>query len=197
MPKPNITTAGSTPATPPATPPAKPQDPPADGVNSDNSGDGDDARIPKARLDEVIAQRNAARQRLEALEAAEAERKAAEEKAADEALKEQEKFKELAEQREAKITTLTTAQDALTAEKNALAEALTTYLKKEMEGVPEWVAPLLENLSLPERLKWLAENSQQWKQEKPGGPPPTPDPTGKAGKISDEERRKRAYRTRF
>lgn len=195
MTKPNIDTAG-TPATPPATPPAKPQDPPPDGVNSENSGDGDDARIPKARFDEVIAQRNEARKRLQELEAAEAERKAAEKKAAEEALKEQEKFKELADQREAEIATLTESKKTLETENKELKAALEALLEQELKGVPEWVTPLLENLSLPARLKWLAENKGQW-QSKPGGPPKTPDPTGKAGKISDEERRKRAYRTRF
>jgi len=185
--------------TPPAQPPAA-NETSAEADNTDDEGGGKDGKdgkehmIPKSRFDEINQRRKDAEAKLAEYAAAEAKAAAERKAAEDKALEEQQKYQQLAEKRKTELDAATASLTEAQAQIEQLTAALQAYYEKEMKGVPDYVAPLLEKLSLPDRLKWLSENQTKW--AKNGGPPPTPDDGG-SPKMSDEERRKRAYRTRL
>jgi DNA repair exonuclease SbcCD ATPase subunit len=143
----------------------------------------------------VNSERKTLAEKLAEYERKEAERQEAEEEAERQRLEEQGQFKELAEQAQAEAKTLKADFETLSERAKKMEAALQTYLEKEMEGVPEWVTPLLDKLDVTERLAWLAGNREQWAKRN-GGPPPSPGAETKPG-IDEEERRQKAYRFRF
>jgi len=163
--------------------------PPA-GAQTPDSG----LMIPKTRFDEVNQKAKALAAKVAEFEKAEADRLAAEAAAEKERLKEQGKFQEIATKAEADRDAIKAQFDELSAKAAAMEEALKTLLESEMKDVPDYVVPLLENLDVAARLKYLAENKSKWTRVKTV--PPTP-AAGTQPAIDDEERRKRAWRPRF
>jgi hypothetical protein len=104
--------------------------------------------IPKARLDEVIAEREAARKKLKEVTDAQA-------LAQQETLKEQNKFKELYEQQQATVLELKTKADKVDEYETTLKETLDAQLK----DIPEPLRKLVPaELSTRQQLAWLASN---------------------------------------
>lgn len=104
------------------------------------------------------------REKLEALEAEAENRQTAE-------LAEQGKYKELAEQAEAKLQSLATIKK----ENEALAGALNGLLKQQREGLPESIGTLLDKLSPIEQLEWLTNYKAE--ATSPAEPEPEAEPT--------------------
>jgi len=140
------------------------------------------------------------REAKRALEKAEKERKAKAEEAEAERLKQQGEFKALAEQAQAKVVELEKQLADLTpaSERLAALEAVVnTYLAKEREGLPPHVLTLLDTLPPEKQLEYITVNRQALRPAGGGTSiPPTPLP-GQPGKVTDEERRKRAWQPRL
>jgi hypothetical protein len=104
--------------------------------------------IPKSRLDEVIAEREDARKETAKL-------KTEQETAKQDALKEQGKWKELAEERATKLADAEVKAGMVEAYEKTLKETLAAQLA---ELAPEVQALVPEELSTPQKLSWLAKN---------------------------------------
>jgi chromosome segregation ATPase len=143
------------------------------------------------------------RDKAKRLEKEQKDKAKAESDAEAERLKQQGEFRTLAEQAQAKATelekqlaTLTPASERL----KVLEGVVSTYLAKEREGLPAHVLTLLDALLPEKQLEYIAQNRQALKpsQQQPGGGiPPTPVPGTPPGKLSDEERHKRAWKPRL
>jgi hypothetical protein len=115
---------------------------------SDAKKSGSEHMIPKSRLDEVIADRDAARSEASKL-------KTEQETAKQEALKEQGKWKELAEERATKLADAEAKANKVDDYEKTLKETLTAQLA---ELAPEVQALVPEELTTPQKLSWLAKN---------------------------------------
>jgi len=104
----------------------------------------EEARIPKSRLDEVIA-------RAKAAEAKNAELEAAAKAATDARLVEEQKWQELAEQRQARIAELEPVQDQVEGYK----AALEATIEQMVESLPEPARELVPDLDPVGKLAWL------------------------------------------
>ena len=136
------------------------------------------------------------------------DKKLAEEKAETErlareaALKEQEDWKKLAEERsetlserEKRIGELETAveeRDTLRSRTEALEERLKGVMKPRLETVPELFRPFVESMTVEEQAKWLEENEDKMApvEQRPRGSRPTGAPARDKG--SDDEAAKSA-----
>lgn len=148
-----------------------------------------------AYVAKLRAEAAASRKRAAELEAAEAQRQA-ETKAADELrLAEQQKWQELAAKRADELTATTAKATTLEAQVAKLTDALSGYLAKEREGVPEHIGALLDKLDIADQLTYISANKEAW-QRRPDGIPPSPKP-GEAPALSEQERRQRAYQPRL
>lgn len=147
-------------------------------------------------LKSALASERDARKRLEKeRQDAEAQRAAAEAKQ----LAEQGQYKELAEKTQAKAAELEKqlAAAAPMAERvKALEAVIGRYLDKEKEGVPKHILALLENQPPEKQLEYLTANREVLRAASTpgGGPPATPRPVCDAGKMSEEEKRRRTWR---
>lgn len=140
------------------------------------------------------------RQRAAEFEKAEKARKAATDEAERKRLEEQGQYKDLADKAEARAKELegqVTTLQPLTERVTALEGALKTYLDKEREGLPAHILALLDTQDVVEQLSYIAANRAALKPPAPsGGIPPTPRAQGD-GKLTDEERRNRAWAARL
>lgn len=130
--------------------------------------------IPKARLDEVIAERNA-------LRAAEEARKEADRKAADQKAKDDGKLQELIDARDAEIATL----KATAARFDALVETLTPQIDAESKDWPEEVKDMLamgqtieQKFAILPKARALAARLANGGQTPPPGTGDKPKPKG-------------------
>lgn len=152
------------------------------------------------QLEKIIADRLERERKKAEKEAEKVKREATEQ-----ALAEQQKFQELAQARQARLLELEPALAAAESELATTQErlkryetALTGYRDALLPAVPEHVQTLLKGMDVAEQLTWLSENAEKFatdKQQLPGFRlPQTPRPAGENGQMSDEERRRKAYR---
>jgi hypothetical protein len=148
----------------------------SDGKSGEGSGDGkgddgktgDDPAKPQGRtftqaeLDEIVKDRLAKEKR-----AAEARTENAKTEAAAQALKDNQKFEELAKTRETQliaangqIETLTAERDALTVRVTEADTAIATILTSQTKDLPPYIRPLLEKMTPAEQLTYLAANAE-------------------------------------
>ena len=72
---------------------------------------------------------------------------------------------------------------------------LKTYLQAQLAGVPEHVVDLLRGRDPVDQLEWLTANREKFGQpQTPLGSTPPPAPPGR---LTDDERRKRAFKPRL
>ena len=147
--------------------------------------------------------------REDALAEVEATNAAAAKKAREDALLENEQFKELAEQRSAEVTELTTRVTTLSGERDDAKadleranQALKTYLddlEKDL-AVTDAVKELLEGKSVVDRLEWLTKHRASLKKEdapkKREGIAPSPEARKKTAAKSEEEIAKKVIKPR-
>lgn len=107
-------------------------------------------------------------------------------------LAEQQAWKELADQRQAKLTEL----ESIAANAAALTEKLGKYeqmlakqVESQLKAVPDMFKPLLEKLDLTERMEWLSANAEKLSIS---GVPQTQKPAGQMNAIDKEAARQRA-----
>lgn len=166
--------------------------PPAEAQNTDTPGP-----VPYERFKEVNAE-------LAALRKWRAEQEAAAQKAAREAeeaeqrrLEEQKEFRRLAEERKAKLAEIEATATEQARRIEVLESALETYAATAREGLPQPVLDLLSELDVVAQLEWLAKNREALLARPPVGVPATPRAQGVSQAMTDEERRKRAYKSRL
>lgn len=137
-----------------------------------------------------------------AAEDAKKQRDAADEEAERKRLADAAEWKTLAEKHAADLAAAQAKlaeYDTLPGKLEATETALKAYLTKERDGLPRHVTELLDKLPITEQLAYIAANREALKPagEKPnGGPPPTPRP-GDPDKLTEEERRKKAFKVQF
>lgn len=157
--------------------------------------------VPYARFREVNEELKQLKAWRADWEKAEAKRKADAEAAEAERLKKQGEFEKLAEQAQAKARELEQQVATASERVKTLETALKTYLDQERQGLPAHILALLDALPVEKQLEYIATNRQALKpapaQQSGGGIPPTPAPGSPPGKLSEEERRKRAWQPKF
>ena len=139
------------------------------------------------------------RENREKVEKTEREAQKAKEEAEAQKLKDAQEFQKLAELRQAKVSELekqVVELEPVRAWAERLEKALTAQLTALKKDLPKHITALLEKLDVVEQLEYLAANQEAL--NKPGaiGVPGTPNPSGN-GKMSDEERRKKAFKARL
>lgn len=113
--------------------------------------------IPKSRLDEVIAQRDAAQKKAEALEKAQQD---AEKKRLEEA----NQYKELYEKAQTELTGL----KPKAAQVEEYEKTLTDLLDAQVEELPEEFQDVVpDGLSTKQKLDWLAKNKSKFMKAEP------------------------------
>jgi phage I-like protein len=122
----------------------------------------------KAKLAEIERERDTARATAEAVEAAR--------------LKEQGDFKKLYEQTAEKLPTLEERAKAADTYETAFKDMLAARLK----AVPDYLHPLLANMSPVEAMRWIDDNADKVNARNPGNPR-SPDGKGVASELTDEE----------
>lgn len=157
------------------------------GAPNGNDGDGRDDQplgdAGKRALDAERARAEAAEKKVRELERQNAKREQADREAADKAAAEQGQFKELAEQREADLTSTKASLDAANAELAVLRDYASKQLAAAQKDFPEVVkafAPA-DDAPLTERLAWLEKAAAQAKkieQDTPRGNGGNPPPSG-------------------
>ena len=146
----------------------------------------------QAEVDAIISDRLDRERRKQ-----EADAKKAQEAAEAKRMEEQQEFQKLAETRQAKIAELEKQLADLQPTKERVIQlegVLKTYLDKEREGLPDAIKGLLDSLDVVKQLEWLAANKKTIKGA--SAIPATPAAKGD-GKMTDDERRKRAFVPRF
>jgi hypothetical protein len=103
-------------------------------------------------------------------------------------LKEQGEYKTLAEKAAARVAELEPLAEAIQRKDGVIKQ----FLDAERKGLPKHILALLDKLDPTDQLEYIAANRADLKP-KGNGPPETPKADGEHDKISDEERRKRAY----
>jgi CRISPR/Cas system-associated endonuclease/helicase Cas3 len=155
---------------------------------------GDEKQFTQAELDQIVKDR---------LEREKRKQEAAAQKAKDEAeakaLAEQQKWQELAQKHEKKLSelegelsTTSTAVESAKEKAERYEKALQAHLKAQREGLADHILALLDKLDPVEQLEYIATNKDALvgKQANTGGGvPPSPKPKGD-GELSEEERRK-------
>ena len=113
--------------------------------------------IPKSRLDEVIAQRDAANKKADALEAAQ---HAAEKKRLEEA----NQYKELYEKTQAELTSLKPKAEQV----DDYETTLQGVLSSQVAELPEEFQDVIpDGLSTKQKLDWLAKNKSKFMKAEP------------------------------
>lgn len=156
-----------------------PTQPPAPSATSDDKKA--ENFIPKSRLDEVIAQRDAAQRKADALEKAqqEAERKRLEESA---------EYKKLYETTQTELSSLKPKAEAV----EAYEKTLQGILAAQIEELPEDFRDVVpDGLSTQQQLEWLAKNKHKFMKAEPfdigaGKKGTKPE---KKSELSDDEKR--------
>lgn len=153
--------------------------------------------IPYDRFKEVNDRNKQLAARLDELERERKEREAETERERQKQLRDQEKYKELAEELEQKLEDVQPRLAETQARLQKLEEILEAHATAQLELVPEVYHPVINKLPVEERLEWVTENRDALapkSDDKPSGVPATPRGRGR-GEISDEERRKLAAPT--
>lgn len=165
-------------------PPAGGATTPAPGTQPETPADLD--RIVKERLER------------EREKAAKAEAKARKE-AEMSALAQQQEWQTLAAKRQEALQEIEErlrGHEDLEAKLEKYTAALTGFLKAQLAGVPDHVADLLKDRDPVDQFEWLTANRDKFGQQSPPPLGGTPPPQG-AGRLMDEERRKKAFRPRL
>lgn len=172
-----------------------------DDSEGDSSEDGaDDVEFTpeqQAHIDKIIGSRLAQQKRqLDAQAKKEKER--AQEEAEAEALREQEKFQQLAEKHEAKIERLEPELETVTGERDRYKEALEAQLETIRGDLPDYIITLLDKMDPVDQFEYIAENADTLKKKKD----PFPDtPEGDNGKkkltAEEKEEAQKQTRTRY
>lgn len=129
----------------------------ADAQAASEAKKSDEHLIPKSRLDEVIAQRDAATKKAEALEKAqqEAERKR---------LEELNDYKKLYETTQTELTSLKPKADQVDAYEKTMGE----ILEAQVAELPEEFRDIVpDGLSTKQKLDWLAKNKAKFMKAEP------------------------------
>ncbi len=146
-------------------------------------------------VDRIIAER-LDREKKAAEKAAAKAVKEAEEKA----LTDQAEWQKLAQTRQAtiadlegKVAELEGAQERA----DRYEKALTGYARTQLDGIPDHIRGLLSKMDVVDQLEWLTANREALGQ-KPDAPnlPQTPKPV-EGHKMTDEQRREKAFRVSF
>jgi hypothetical protein len=116
-----------------------------------NGGTGDDKKFTQAELDAILKDRLDQERRRREREAESAKGKADEER-----LKEQQKFQELADQRQKRIDEL----EPIRAKADRYEAALTAHLEAERKNLPVHITTLLDKLDPADQLEWIAANRE-------------------------------------
>ena len=173
---------------------ARTEDTPTEDTSGANSGDGvtfDEAQ--QKHIDTIIAERlSRAREKWQT--AAETEAATETAKAAAQRLKDEKKFQELAEQREAQIAELQPQLKQAAADLEKYRAAMAERVHARLTEVPDYLQELLENMEPLAQFLYIEKHAADWGQ-RPGGPPPTPKPSSE--EITDEQRRKGAFHIRL
>lgn len=146
--------------------------------------DGGEHMVPKSRLDEVLKE-------LRDMKKAESDREAASAKAEEDRLAEQQKFRELADSRQAKLDEVTPKAARL----EKLAEILTAQVDAEIKDWPDEVKALDPgpDADIETRMEWVSKARSVIAKinaaPAPSGNGPTPRPT-KPGSADDQAARK-------
>ena len=121
---------------------------------------------------------------------AEEERSEAERKAREDALKEQEDWKRLAEERTntiaekdrriEELSALETERDSANERTQALEERLKGLIKPQLEAVPELYRPFVEKMTVEEQAEWLEQNAEKLGTQNGPGRAAGSRPTGRA-----------------
>ena len=155
----------------------------------DDKGKGEGKTYTQAEIDAMI-ERRLAREK----EKAKQEADNAKAKAKAEALKEQEKFQELAESEtqradkaEALVATVSSEKQELEAKVERYEAALTKYAEEAKKGLDKSVLELLEGRDVSEQLEWLSKNAESLRKNKEGVPPTPKSGNTGASKERDEQ----------
>lgn len=142
---------------------------------------------------------DAERENRKKIEKAEREAQKAKEDAEAEKLNNAQEFQKLAELRQAKVSELekqVSELEPLRAKAERLEKALAAQLGAMKKELPVHITALLEKLDVVEQLEYLAANQEALKKPGAAGVPATPNPSGN-GKMTDDERRKKAFQVRL
>lgn len=131
------------------------------------------------------------------------ERAEAERKAREQALKDQEDWKRLAEertntiaekdQRINELASLESERDSATERTQALEERLRGLIRPQLEAVPELFRPFVEGMTVEEQAEWLQKNADKLGATHNGGARPAGSrPTGRAQTVPKGEADKEA-----
>lgn len=183
-------------AAPPATAPNG--QPPA--TTGDATGDGD---TPVTTADKTFTQADVDRIIKERLEREQEKARKAEEKARKEAelagLAQQQEWQTLAAKRqealqemEERLKPFEDMQEKL----GKYEKALNAFLQGQLAGVPDHVVDLLKGRDPVEQLDWLTANRDKFAQQPQTPLGTTPAPT-QPGRMTDEQRRKLAFKPRL
>lgn len=161
----------------------QPTTPPATGDATGTNGGGQGNTPPErtftqAELDAIVTDRLA-----RATAAESRKRETAEKAAADAALADQQKFKELAEQRGERIAELEAqAQqiETLTSERDAAHAVIAGLVEDELKLAPAYVADAISERTPVAKLDYLRKHRESWTRTNgnPAGVPPTPRANG-------------------
>lgn len=145
------------------------------------------------QLDQIVAERLERKDKKQAEEKAETERKARES-----ALEDQEKYKELSEQRGEELVGLKSQTETLEAERDdwktkaeGYEEILQGQWESRKEGVPDYVLDAISERSISDRLKYLDDHADKFGQTN-GQRPAGSRPTGKVQHVPKREHDKDA-----
>ena len=166
--------------------------PPAGGATT--PAPGTQPETPTDDLDRIVKERL----EREREKAAKAEAKARKE-AEMSALAQQQEWQTLAAKRQEALQEMEErlrGHEDLEAKLEKYTAALTSFLKAQLAGVPDHVADLLKDRDPVDQFEWLTANRDKFGQQSPPPLGGTPPPQG-AGRLMDEERRKKAFRPRL
>jgi len=173
----------------------KPGDENNAGADPKNTGDQAPGPVPYDRFKEVNDRAKAYEKRLGELDQKNADREKAEETARTDALKEQEKFKDLAEEWEGKVLVMEPDFTKVKAELEVANALLQTYADGQMDSVPELFRDVVAGLPLTDRLEWLTANADKLGKKAVSGIPATPGGQGNGDEITKDQRRAKSART--
>lgn len=172
--------------------------PPA--TTGDATGDG---QTPVTTADKTFSQADVDRIIKERLEREQEKARKAEEKARKEAelagLAQQQEWQTLAAKRQEALQEMEERLKPFEEMQERMGKyetALTAFLQAQLAGVPEHVVDLLKGRDPVEQLDWLTANRDKFAQQPPPTMGATPTPTT-PGRMTDEQRRKLAFRPRL
>lgn len=172
-------------------------DPDTEETETEEAPEAPEGYVSQDKLDAIISER-LDREREKWKAKLEEEREEQKRKAEEERLAEQEKWHDLAEQRQERITQLEVQAGevpVLQERIDQLEETLNGYLEAQRDGLPDAIIALLDKMDVVEQLAWISENAGELVGDDRQRLPGAPKPRGK-GEPSDDEKRKRAVDVR-